>query len=79
VPETEPQPAGEWIRRWTPAATMMAVSVISYVDRNTLAILAPTILRETGLSKEQYGYIIAAFSLAYMVANPLWGRILDRV
>jgi ACS family hexuronate transporter-like MFS transporter len=58
---------------------MMAVSVISYVDRNTLAILAPTILKETGLSREQYGYIIAAFSLAYMAANPLWGRILDRV
>src|SRR4051794_19984558 len=64
--------------RWIPAAAMLAVSLISYIDRNTLAILAPTILRETGLSAEQYGFIISAFSIAYMLSNPIWGRILDR-
>jgi ACS family hexuronate transporter-like MFS transporter len=58
---------------------MLAVSLISYIDRNTLALLAPTILRETRLSAEQYGYIISAFSIAYTIANPLWGRWLDRV
>lgn len=58
---------------------MMLVSVISYIDRNTLALLAPTILKETGLSAEQYGFIISAFSIAYMVGNPVWGVILDRV
>jgi ACS family hexuronate transporter-like MFS transporter len=57
---------------------MLAVSLISYIDRNTLALLAPTILRETGLSGEQYGFIISAFSIAYMLANPIWGKILDR-
>jgi ACS family hexuronate transporter-like MFS transporter len=57
---------------------MLAVSLISYMDRNTLALLAPTILRETGLSGEQYGFIISAFSVAYMLSNPLWGLILDR-
>jgi ACS family hexuronate transporter-like MFS transporter len=64
--------------RWIPAIAMLAVSLISYLDRNTLAILAPTILRETGLSAAQYGFIISAFSIAYMLANPVWGRILDR-
>jgi len=58
---------------------MMLVSVISYVDRNTLALLAPTILHETGLSAEQYGFIISAFSVAYMIGNPVWGAILDRI
>ena len=58
---------------------MLAVSLISYIDRNTLALLAPTILKETGLSAEQYGFIISAFSIAYTAANPLWGRWLDRV
>jgi hypothetical protein len=28
---------------------MMLVSTISYIDRNTLALLAPTILRDTHL------------------------------
>src|SRR5262249_40133498 len=46
--------------------------------RNTLAILAPVILHDTHLSAEQYGFIISCFSVAYMVGNPVWGRILDR-
>jgi ACS family hexuronate transporter-like MFS transporter len=65
--------------RWIPTVAMLLVSLISYVDRNTLALLAPTILKETGLSGEQYGFIISAFSIAYMIGNPVWGRILDRV
>jgi ACS family hexuronate transporter-like MFS transporter len=64
--------------RWTPAGTMLAVSLISYIDRNTLALLAPTILHDTGLSGQQYGFIVSAFSIAYSLANPIWGRILDR-
>ncbi len=57
---------------------MLLVSLISYIDRNTLALLAPTILKETGLSAQQYGFVISAFSVAYMFGNPLWGRWLDR-
>jgi ACS family hexuronate transporter-like MFS transporter len=58
---------------------MMLVSTISYLDRNTLALLAPTILKEAHLTNEQYGFIISAFSIAYMLANPVWGKILDKV
>src|SRR5258708_11369537 len=65
--------------RWLPVVSLMLVSLISYVDRNTLALLAPTILNETGLNAEQYGFIISAFSITYMFGNPVWGFILDRV
>ena len=65
--------------RWLPVLSMMLVSVISYIDRNTLALLAPTILRDTHMSAEQYGFIVSAFSIAYMLGNPVWGLILDRV
>jgi ACS family hexuronate transporter-like MFS transporter len=65
-------------RMWVPSFTMLAVSLISYLDRNTLALLAPTILKETALSVEQYGFIISAFSIAYMLGNPVWGILLDR-
>lgn len=70
--------ARETLRMWTPAASMLAASLISYIDRNTLALLAPTILAECRLSAEQYGWILSAFSVAYMAGNPLWGRWLDR-
>ena len=58
---------------------MLLVSVISYIDRQTLALLSPTILRETHLTGEQYGFIISGFSIAYMLSNPVWGRVLDRI
>jgi ACS family hexuronate transporter-like MFS transporter len=63
---------------WLPTVSMLLVSLISYVDRTTLALLAPTILKETDLSARQYGFIIAAFSVAYMIGNPFWGIVLDR-
>src|ERR1700719_3813996 len=66
------------LTRWIPATSMLLVSLISYIDRNTLALLIPTIMKETHLSAEQYGFIVAAFSVAYMVSNPIWGRLLDR-
>lgn len=58
---------------------MLLMSLISYLDRSTLAQLAPTILKETHLTGEQYGYIISGFSIAYMFSNLAWGRILDRI
>jgi MFS transporter, ACS family, hexuronate transporter len=66
------------LSRWVPTASMLAVSLISYIDRNTLALLAPTILEKTHLSGFQYGFVISAFSVAYTIGNPVWGRALDR-
>jgi len=58
---------------------MMLISMISYIDRNTLALLAPTLMRDTHLNAEQYGFVVTAFSIVYMFGNPIWGRILDRI
>jgi ACS family hexuronate transporter-like MFS transporter len=66
------------VRLWIPALSMMLASFISYVDRQTLAVLSPQILADCGLTAEQYGWVISAFSIAYMGGNPLWGRWLDR-
>jgi ACS family hexuronate transporter-like MFS transporter len=57
---------------------MMLLSFLSYVDRNVLALLSPTILADNHLSAEDYGWVISAFSVAYLVGNPFWGKILDR-
>jgi ACS family hexuronate transporter-like MFS transporter len=66
------------VGRWLPALLMMLATLISYADRNTLALLAPTILRETQLSAQEYGLIISAFSVAYVIGNLVWGMVLDR-
>src|SRR5262249_16081411 len=67
------------VARWIPTTSMLVVSLISYIDRKTLAVLIPTIMKETHLSAEQYGFIVTSFSIAYMITNPLWGGLLDRL
>jgi len=64
---------------WWPVVMMLACSLLSYIDRQTLAQLSPMILGDLKLSAQKYGEIISAFSWAYALANPLWGSILDRI
>jgi len=66
------------LKWWAPTASMLLLSLLSYVDRNVLALLSPNILHDTALSAETYGWIISAFSAAYLIGNPIWGRLLDR-
>jgi ACS family hexuronate transporter-like MFS transporter len=70
--------ATDW-RMWLPSGVLMLSTLLSYVDRQTLSVLSPTILRDTGLNAGDYGDVGSAFQLAYMFANPLWGAILDYV
>jgi ACS family hexuronate transporter-like MFS transporter len=64
---------------WTASGAMMICSWLSYVDRQILAVLSPVILADTGLSAQGYSTVVAAFSAAYMIANPLWGSVLDYI
>jgi ACS family hexuronate transporter-like MFS transporter len=66
------------LRQWAPCIAMLLLGFLSYVDRSVLAILSPTILTSLHLSATQYGYAILVFSLLYMIANPIWGLLMDR-
>src|SRR5208283_4390231 len=70
--------ATDW-RMWIASGAMMLCSWLSYVDRQILAVLSPTILHDVHLSAQSYGEIVSAFSIAYMIANPIWGAVLDYV
>lgn len=58
---------------------MMFCSWLSYVDRQILAVLSPMILAETTMNAQTYSTVVSAFSIAYMLGNPVWGAMLDRV
>ena len=62
---------------WVPPAAMLLSNFLSYVDRQVLAVLSPMILRDTGLTAQTYADALSAFSIFYMIGNPLWGSALD--
>jgi MFS transporter, ACS family, aldohexuronate transporter len=64
---------------WVPCLAMAACSWLSFFHRTILAALAPTILKETGLTAQQFASINAYFFVAYTLGNPFWGSILDHV
>src|ERR1700724_2068716 len=72
------RPAPGW-RMWIASVAMMLCSWLSYVDRQILAVLSPSILKDSGMTAQSYAEVVSAFSIAYMIANPLWGSILDYV
>jgi ACS family hexuronate transporter-like MFS transporter len=66
-------------RMWVPCLGMALCSWLSFVDRQVLAILSPTILADTGLAPGEFANVASFFFLAYTISNPIWGSILDYV
>ncbi len=55
---------------------IMLGSTINYLTRSTLAVAAPTILRDLRITEKEYSWIVVAFQGAIML-QPICGYILD--
>lgn len=64
---------------WWPSIVMMLGTLLSYVDRASLALLSPMFLTDIQMSAQDYSWCISAFSFAYMFAAFGWGSVLDRI
>jgi ACS family hexuronate transporter-like MFS transporter len=64
-------------QQWVPCLGMALCSWLSFVDRQVLTILSPTIIRDTGLTNQNFTDAASFFFLAYTLGNPLWGSVLD--
>ena len=66
-------------RKWLVLGFAFLATVINYLDRQTLSVMAPVLLGEFHISAETYSQIIFAFMLAYTLMNGVSGRLLDRL
>ncbi|MEO6773317.1 MAG: MFS transporter [Kofleriaceae bacterium] len=64
---------------WSVVAVATLTMTVSYIDRQTFAVLAPKVTEALGISETGYGWLASAFSIAYLVATPLAGWWIDRV
>jgi MFS transporter, ACS family, hexuronate transporter len=65
--------------RWWILAVFVLSSAINYLDRQSLATLAPLVRSDFHLSSEQYGWILGAFSITYAASAPFAGWMIDRI
>ena len=64
--------------RWRIAALLFAATVINYIDRQTLSVLASEITSDLGLNDIEYSQVVQAFLICYAAMYIVWGRIIDR-
>jgi ACS family hexuronate transporter-like MFS transporter len=55
---------------------IMLGSIVNYLTRSTLAVAAPTLLRDLHITERQYSWILGAFQAAIM-SQPVSGYLLD--
>ncbi|MCX6538500.1 MAG: MFS transporter [Acidobacteria bacterium] len=65
--------------RWWMAGLVFLATFINFIDRLTIAVLAPVIIVQLGLTNLEFASISTWFLVAYTASQGLSGRIYDRV
>ncbi len=55
---------------------VMLGAIINYLTRSTLAVAAPTLLKDLRISAQEYSWIVGTFQIAIML-QPICGYVLD--
>jgi MFS family permease len=74
-----PMPASPTRARYVTLAFALALAVIMYIDRVSLAQAAPFIRKEFGLSAKQWGWVASSFAWAYALFEIPGGWLGDRI
>jgi len=64
--------------RWWIAGLLFLATVINYVDRQTLSVVAPALTAELNLSNTEYSNILTAFLLPYTIMYIFSGILADK-
>ena len=65
--------------RWAILALLFVSTVINYLDRQALSILASTVQRDLNMTDLAYAHVVQLFLLAYTAAYLVAGRLTDKL
>jgi sugar phosphate permease len=65
--------------RWWIGGILFASTVINYIDRQALSLLAPYLKQDYRWSNSDYANIVIAFRMAYSLGQAIFGRLMDRM
>src|SRR5580700_959635 len=62
--------------RWWIIGLLMLGSIVNYLTRSALAVAAPTLMQNLGITAQEYSWIVGTFQGAIM-CQPVCGYVLD--
>ena len=65
--------------RWYIGGVLFLSTIINYIDRQTLSVLAPSIKHEFGWNNQTFALLVISFRIAYTLGQTASGRLLDTV
>jgi len=65
--------------RWWIGALLLGSTIINYIDRQSLSLLAPYLKLEYHWTNSDYANIVIGFRVAYSLGQTVFGRFMDRV
>src|SRR5579863_8419575 len=65
--------------RWWIGGLLFASTVINYIDRQALSLLAPYLKHDYHWSNTDYANLVIAFRVAYSIGQTVNGRLMDRI
>src|SRR5450755_3541593 len=65
--------------RWWIGLLLMASTIINYIDRQTLSVLAPYLKLDYGWTNGDFATIVISFRVAYTIGQSVCGRLMDHV
>jgi ACS family hexuronate transporter-like MFS transporter len=65
--------------RWVIVGLLFAATAINYIDRQTIALLKPTLQKEFSWTETTYSDIVIWFQVAYALGYIVFGNFVDRV
>src|SRR5437773_10676493 len=65
--------------RWLIISLVFLATLINFIDRLTVSVLAPAIVADLNLTNTEFGSIATWFLLAYTISQSLSGKLYDRI
>jgi len=65
--------------RWLVASVLFVATLLSFLDRQVLSVLAPPITADLGMDNVAYSWVVFAFIFSYSVMFSVGGWLIDRI
>src|SRR5713101_4582148 len=65
--------------RWWIGGLLFASTVINYLDRQTLSLLAPFLKQDYHWTNTDYANLLIGFRVGYSIGQTVLGRLVDRI